>query len=78
VSLDGFPGVANLDLLVDENRGLRGRAFFKLSDLGRSADATALLQPVYGRFTEGFATADLKATKALLDDLSELEKFATA
>jgi hypothetical protein len=25
---------------------------------------------VYDRFTEGFATADLKAAKALLDDLS--------
>jgi predicted ATPase len=37
---------------------------------GRSADATALLQPVYGRFTEGFATADLKAAKALLGGLS--------
>jgi predicted ATPase/DNA-binding winged helix-turn-helix (wHTH) protein len=41
-----------------------------LSDQHRSADATALLQPVYDRFTEGFATADLKAAKALLDDLS--------
>jgi predicted ATPase/DNA-binding winged helix-turn-helix (wHTH) protein len=41
-----------------------------LSDQGRPADATALLQPVYDRFTEGFATADLKAAKALLDDLS--------
>jgi predicted ATPase len=41
-----------------------------LKDQGRSADATALLQPVYDRFTEGFATADLKAAKALLDDLS--------
>src|SRR5216683_2580273 len=41
-----------------------------LSDQGRSADATALLQPAYDRFTEGFATADLKAAKALLDDLS--------
>jgi predicted ATPase/DNA-binding winged helix-turn-helix (wHTH) protein len=40
-----------------------------LSDQGRSAEATALLQPVYGRFTEGFATADLKTAKALLDDL---------
>jgi predicted ATPase len=39
-------------------------------DEGRSADATALLQPVYDRFTEGFATADLKAAKALLDALS--------
>jgi predicted ATPase len=41
-----------------------------LSDRSRSAEATALLQPVYDRFTEGFATADLKAAKALLDHLS--------
>jgi len=41
-----------------------------LSDQGRFADAAARLQPVYDRFTEGFATADLKAAKALLDDLS--------
>jgi len=36
---------------------------------GRSADAMALLQPVYDRFTEGFDTADLKTAKALLDAL---------
>jgi predicted ATPase len=41
-----------------------------LRDQGRSGDATAQLQPVYDRFTEGFATADLKTAKALLDDLS--------
>ena len=40
-----------------------------LRDQGRSADALALIQPVYDRFTEGFGTADLKAAKALLDDL---------
>ena len=40
-----------------------------LRDQGRSADALALLQPVYDRFTEGFDTADLKAAKALLDAL---------
>jgi predicted ATPase len=39
------------------------------SDQGRSADAAALLQPVYDRFTEGFTTADLRAAKALLDGL---------
>jgi len=33
------------------------------------AGAAQVLQPVYDRFTEGFDTADLKATKALLDDL---------
>jgi len=40
-----------------------------LRDQGRSANAVALLQPVYDRFTEGFDTADLKAAKALLDAL---------
>src|SRR5271166_2629844 len=43
-----------------------------LRDQGRSADAVALLQPVYDRFTEGFETADLKAAKALLNALQEL------
>jgi predicted ATPase/DNA-binding winged helix-turn-helix (wHTH) protein len=38
-----------------------------LRDQGRSADAWALLQPVYDRFTEGFDTADLRAAKALID-----------
>jgi predicted ATPase len=41
-----------------------------LRDQRCSAEALALLEPVYDRFTEGFATADLKAAKALLDDLS--------
>ena len=36
---------------------------------GRSADAKAVLRPVYERFTEGFDTADLNAAKALLDVL---------
>jgi predicted ATPase/DNA-binding winged helix-turn-helix (wHTH) protein len=36
----------------------------------RQNAARAILAPVYGRFTEGFETADLKAAKALLDDLS--------
>ena len=40
-----------------------------LSYQGRSADAAPLLQPVYDRFTEGFATADLKAAKTLLNVL---------
>jgi predicted ATPase/DNA-binding winged helix-turn-helix (wHTH) protein len=40
-----------------------------LRDQGQPADAMALLQPVYDRFTEGFETADLKAARALLHDL---------
>ena len=34
---------------------------------GRRAEARDLLAPVYGWFTEGFDTADLKEAKALLD-----------
>jgi predicted ATPase len=36
---------------------------------GRSAEAYELLAPVYGWFTEGFDTANLKDAKTLLDDL---------
>ena len=40
-----------------------------LRDQGSPGNATTILQPVYDRFTEGFATADLIAAKQLLDDL---------
>ncbi len=36
---------------------------------GRTRPARELLAPVYGRFTEGFDTADLRAARALLDHL---------
>ena len=36
---------------------------------GRRAEARELLAPVYGWFTEGFDTADLKDARALLDEL---------
>ncbi|HEX4184423.1 MAG TPA: hypothetical protein VHY78_01035, partial [Stellaceae bacterium] len=42
-----------------------------LCDQGRPAEAAALLQPVYDRFTEGFDTSDLKAAKALLEAFAE-------
>jgi len=38
-------------------------------DQGRRGDARAILVPVYGWFTEGFGTPDLKDAKALLDEL---------
>jgi predicted ATPase len=38
-------------------------------DQGRHAEARDLLAPVYGWFTEGFDTPDLKDAKALLDEL---------
>ena len=39
-------------------------------DQGRHAEARDLLAPVYGWFTEGFDTPDLKETKVLLDALA--------
>jgi len=36
----------------------------------RRPSARELLAPVYGWFTEGFDTADLKEAKALLDELA--------
>jgi predicted ATPase len=39
-------------------------------DRGKRPQARDLLAPVYGWFTEGFETRDLKDAKALLDDLS--------
>src|SRR5262249_24061611 len=37
---------------------------------GRRTEARELLAPVYGWFTEGFDTADLKDAKVLLDQLA--------
>jgi predicted ATPase len=39
-------------------------------DQGRRAEARNLLAPVYGWFTEGFGTPDLKEAKALLEELA--------
>ncbi len=36
----------------------------------KTKEAHNLVAPVYGRFTEGFDTADLKEARALLDELS--------
>jgi predicted ATPase len=38
-------------------------------DQGKHAEAHDLLAPIYGWFTEGFGTADLRDAKALLDEL---------
>ena len=49
------------------------RAALSLAQLrreqGRHAEAYDLLAPVYGWFTEGFDTPDLKEAKALLESL---------
>ncbi len=39
-------------------------------DQGKRNEARDLLAPVYGWFTEGFDTLDLKEAKALLDELA--------
>jgi predicted ATPase len=40
-----------------------------LAGSGRRDEAHAMLAEIYGWFTEGFDTADLKDAKALLDEL---------
>jgi predicted ATPase len=39
-------------------------------DQGKTVEARELLAPVYGWFTEGFDTRDLKDAKALLEELA--------
>jgi len=39
-------------------------------DQGRPSEARDLLAPVYGWFTEGFGTPDLKEAKSLLGELT--------
>jgi predicted ATPase len=59
---------------VQQAKSLELRAARDLARLwgeqGRRAEARDLLTPVYGWFTEGFDTADLKDAKALLDELT--------
>ncbi|HEY6357199.1 MAG TPA: hypothetical protein VIX35_03080 [Vicinamibacterales bacterium] len=64
-------------LAIAREQGTRGyelRAATSLARLwceqGRRAEARDLLAPLYASFTEGFDTQDLKAAKALLDELT--------
>jgi predicted ATPase len=41
-----------------------------LDNQGKRNEARAMLAEIYGWFTEGFDTADLKDARALLDELS--------
>jgi predicted ATPase len=41
-----------------------------LASQGRRDEARAMLAEIYGWFTEGFDTIDLKEAKALLDEFS--------
>jgi predicted ATPase len=57
-----------------EAKSLELRAAMSLSRLwqrqGKQAEAHELLASIYGWFTEGFDTADLRDAKALLDEWS--------
>jgi predicted ATPase len=64
-------------LAIAREQGTRGyelRAATSLARLwreqGRRGEARELLAPLYGSFTEGFDTADLKEAKRLLDELA--------
>jgi predicted ATPase len=66
-----------LGITVSRTQGARGwelRASTSLArlwrDQGKRTEARDLLAPIYGRFTEGFDTPDLKEAKELLDALS--------
>jgi adenylate cyclase len=41
-----------------------------LASLGKRQEARTMLSEIYGWFTEGFDTADLKDAEALLEELS--------
>jgi predicted ATPase len=55
-------------------KSLKLRAAMSLAhlwrDQGKVREARELLAPVYGWFTEGFDTRDLKEAKALLEELA--------
>src|SRR5262249_47492289 len=64
-------------LAIAREQGTRGyelRTATSLARLwrehGQRGEARELLAPVYGSFTEGFDTADLKEAKQLLDELT--------
>ena len=45
-----------------------------LRDTNRSEGARTMLADIYGWFTEGFDTTDLKDANALLDELNSIQK----
>ena len=59
---------------VEGAKSFEQRAVMSLSRLwqqqGKNDEARQMLSEIYSWFTEGFATADLKEAKALLEELS--------
>lgn len=48
-----------------------------MKDEGRAEEAISLLQPIYNWFTEGHSTRDLRAARALLDELAKVPTDTT-
>ena len=74
IPVAAWQGVAvdrpNTLLLWRLNRDLSKFGNGATSYQGKRQQARELLAPVYGWFTEGFNTRDLKEAKALLDNLA--------
>ena len=70
----GCTSIYRQTVLVDRKRPFALRAAMSMArlwrDQGRKQQARELLAPVYGWFTEGFDTRDLKEAKALLEQLA--------
>jgi predicted ATPase len=67
-------GGAQEQVIVGETVNLAARLQMSMArlwrDQGKRDEARELLAPVYGWFTEGFDTRDLKEAKALLEELT--------
>ncbi|HEY1783707.1 MAG TPA: adenylate/guanylate cyclase domain-containing protein [Roseiarcus sp.] len=76
---DAAKAQAHFECALDIARGQQARSWELraatslarlMRDQGRRAKAYDLLAPIYGWFTEGFDTLDLKAARALLEELA--------
>ena len=67
-----YSGRALTDARQKQAKSLELRATMSMArlwrDQGKRAEARDLLAPIYGWFTEGFGTLDLKEAKRLLDE----------
>ena len=67
-------GGVTIGIVTYNDWGKKLRAAMSLArlwrDQGKPQQARELLAPVYGWFTEGFDTRDLKEAKALLEELA--------
>jgi hypothetical protein len=65
------PGQQGLPLFFRQAPAPRPASLARLwREQGRQGEARDLLAPVYGWYTEGFDTADLKEARRLLDELA--------